>query len=67
LADASQATRGIILQRQGVLNWFELKRGAPVANGGHLPPTPKDRVTASAIAGGITGASLAALLRTSSP
>ncbi|KAF2809087.1 uncharacterized protein BDZ99DRAFT_571914 [Mytilinidion resinicola] len=57
------ATRGIILQRHGLLNWFESKRGAPLSTDEYIPTTPKDRVTASAIAGGITGGSLAALLR----
>ncbi|KAF2489633.1 hypothetical protein BU16DRAFT_471127, partial [Lophium mytilinum] len=56
------ATRGVILQRHGLLNWFESKRGAPLSTDDDIPTT-KDRVTASAVAGGITGGSLAALFR----
>ncbi|OCK80734.1 hypothetical protein K432DRAFT_416509 [Lepidopterella palustris CBS 459.81] len=56
-------TRGAILQRQGLLNWVESKRGAQLQERRGLSSTSEERVKASTIAGGITGGALAALLR----
>lgn len=60
----TQATRGIILQHQSIYDWFEFNRGARLQPRDVLPPTPQEKVNASAIAGGITGGVLAPLVRT---
>ena len=60
----AQATRGIILQRQGIYDWFEFNRGARLQARDVFLPTPREKVNASAIAGGITGGVLAPLVRT---
>lgn len=57
------ATKGIILQRQGIYDWFEFNRGARLQPRDAFPPTPQEKVNASAIAGGITGGVLAPLVR----
>jgi hypothetical protein len=57
------ATRTGILNQTGLLNWWNLTRGAPVYPRDDLNPTPSDRVRASAMAGGFTGFSLGFLFR----
>ena len=62
--DSTKATRGTILQRQDIYDWFEFNRGARLQPRDVFPPTPQEKVNASAIAGGITGGVLAPLVRT---
>jgi hypothetical protein len=46
--------RSSILQREGLLNWWALTRGLPLKPRNDFEPTPRDKVYASSIAGGLS-------------
>ena len=52
-----------MLNRDGLLNWWRLTRGAPLLSRTDLNPTPSDRVRASSMSGAISGATLGLLFR----
>ncbi|CAO2655238.1 Nn.00g103020.m01.CDS01 [Neocucurbitaria sp. VM-36] len=55
--------RTSILNHTGLLNWWNLTRGAPIHPRNDLNPTLSDKVRASTIAGAFTGFSLGLLFR----
>jgi len=55
--------RTSVLNHAGLLNWWNLTRGAPVYPRTDLNPTTSDKVRASALAGGLTGFNLGLLFR----
>lgn len=55
------ASRTLILNQDGVVNWFESIRGNAPSAAATAPSTPGDMVQASTLAGAITGGSVAAL------
>lgn len=56
-------TRTSILNHAGLLNWWNITRGAPVHVRNDLNPSLSDKVRASTIAGAFTGFSLGLLFR----
>jgi hypothetical protein len=56
-------TRTAILNQAGLLNWWNVTRGAPIHPRDDLNPDLSDKVRASTIAGAFTGFSLGLLLR----
>jgi hypothetical protein len=52
-----------ILNRTGLLNWWNITRGAPVYPRDDLNPSLSDKVRASTMAGGLTGFNLGLLFR----
>ncbi|KAF2190244.1 hypothetical protein K469DRAFT_699849 [Zopfia rhizophila CBS 207.26] len=57
------ATRTSILNRDGLLNWWSLTRGAPLRPRTDLTTTPQDKVYASSVSGTVTGVSLGLIFR----
>lgn len=57
------SVRSTILQRDGLQNWWNQTRGAPLVERQDLDPTPQDRVRASTIAGAFTGCSVGLIFR----
>ncbi|EOA87281.1 hypothetical protein ACJQWK_10139 [Exserohilum turcicum] len=55
--------RASILNHSGLLNWWNITRGAPIHPRNDLNPSSSDKVRASAIAGGSTGFTLGFLFR----
>jgi hypothetical protein len=55
--------RTSVLNNDGLLNWWNLTRGAPIHTRTDLNPTTSDKVHASAVAGGLTGFNLGLLFR----
>ncbi|KAF1834680.1 hypothetical protein BDW02DRAFT_579367 [Decorospora gaudefroyi] len=55
--------RTSMLNHAGLLNWWNLTRGAPLHPHYHLNPSPSDKVRASTVAGALTGFSLGFLFR----
>ncbi|EMD87946.1 hypothetical protein COCC4DRAFT_143191 [Bipolaris maydis ATCC 48331] len=55
--------RTSLLNQNGLLNWWNLTRGAPIYPRDDLNPSPSDKVRASTIAGGSTGFTLGFLFR----
>ncbi|KAH8725766.1 hypothetical protein GQ44DRAFT_706492 [Phaeosphaeriaceae sp. PMI808] len=56
-------TRAAVLNKTGLLNYWNVTRGAPTHIRDDLNPSPSDKVRASTIAGAFTGFSLAFLFR----
>jgi hypothetical protein len=56
-------TRTAVLNHTGLLNWWNVTRGAPMHPRDDLNPSLSDKVRASTIAGAFTGFSLGLLLR----
>jgi hypothetical protein len=56
-------TRTAVLNRDGLLNWWNITRGAPMYPRDDLNPSLSDKVQASTVAGAFTGFSLGLLLR----
>lgn len=56
-------TRSVLLQRDGLSNWWALTRGLPPKPRHDLDPTPRDRVLASTVAGTTTGVVLGPVFR----
>ncbi|KAL5114161.1 hypothetical protein ACEQ8H_007958 [Pleosporales sp. CAS-2024a] len=57
------ATRTAMLNRDGLVNQWNVTRGAPLQPRNDVHPSPSDKVRASTIAGAFTGFSLGFLLR----
>ncbi|KAF2733583.1 hypothetical protein EJ04DRAFT_513086 [Polyplosphaeria fusca] len=57
------AARTALLQRDGLLNWWNQTRGAPLIARTDSNPSPQDRLRASALSGTFTGVSLGLLFR----
>ncbi|KAF2252179.1 hypothetical protein BU26DRAFT_516867 [Trematosphaeria pertusa] len=63
IATTFWGVRTAILNQTGLLNWWNLTRGAPLHPRHDLNPSREDRVRASTISGAITGFSLGFLFR----
>ncbi|KAF2011440.1 hypothetical protein BU24DRAFT_281217 [Aaosphaeria arxii CBS 175.79] len=57
------AVRTSVLNHVGLQNWWNSTRGAPILPRTDLSPSHSDRLRASTISGGVTGAVLGALFR----
>ncbi|KAF2646427.1 hypothetical protein P280DRAFT_464649 [Massarina eburnea CBS 473.64] len=57
------SVRSSILNRDGLQNWWNTRRNAPIIPRHDLIPTSEDRIRASTISGALTGATLGLLFR----
>jgi hypothetical protein len=57
------AVRSGILDQTRVINWWNITRGAPLREVPDTPPTQADKIRASTISGGITGAVMGMVFR----